>query len=76
MPGILRLIILGLIIWLVIRLYRRLSSGTSGQKPDAAARPVENMVRCEVCGVHIPEKHALEKNHHYYCSQAHLQQDN
>lgn len=75
MPGILRLIILGLIIWFVIRLYRRLSTATPRQ-PDTSARPVENMVRCEVCGVHVPEKHALEKNHHYYCSQAHLQQDN
>jgi uncharacterized protein len=32
------------------------------------------MVRCEHCGVHIPRIHALPKDQHWYCSQAHLQQ--
>jgi len=76
MPGLLRLIILALIVWLIIRLYRRLTAGsTTQQTSDNTTRPVENMVRCETCGTHLPEKIALKKNDHYYCSQAHLPRD-
>ncbi|MGD8546573.1 MAG: PP0621 family protein [Thiohalophilus sp.] len=73
MPGLLRLIVLALLIWLIIRLYQRFKSlgkqdGTRKEQP----RPIENMVRCAQCGTHIPEKEALREDDRYYCSRAHL----
>ncbi|MFO8023857.1 PP0621 family protein [Thiohalophilus sp.] len=75
MPGLVRVILLALLIWLIIRLYQRFKA--LGQQRRSAskkqsARPIENMVRCEQCGTHVPEKEALEQDGHYYCSRAHL----
>lgn len=75
MPGLVRVILLALLIWLIIRLYQRFKAlgqqrrSTSQKQPT---RPIENMVRCEQCGTHVPEKEALEQDGHYYCSRDHL----
>lgn len=78
MPGLFRVILLALLIWLIIGLYRRfkaLGEQRREQKSDRPGRPIENMVRCEQCGTHVPEKDAIERNGHYYCSRAHLPRD-
>ncbi|MDZ7662345.1 PP0621 family protein [Thiohalophilus sp.] len=81
MPGLLRVIVLALLIWLVIRLYQRFKAlararSTNSSKPGRPVEnPVENMVRCEQCGTHVPEKEALKRDGHYYCSRAHLPHD-
>nr|WP_276583708.1 PP0621 family protein [Pseudomonas sp. RIT-PI-AD] len=41
--------------------------------PDT--EPAEPMVRCTLCGVHLPRRHALPEHERWYCSQAHLRQD-
>jgi len=77
MPGLLRVIVLALLIWLVIRLYQRFKAlaRERSTKSSQPGRPIENMVRCEQCGTHIPEKDALKRDGHYYCSRAHLPHD-
>ncbi|MDH0896109.1 MULTISPECIES: PP0621 family protein [unclassified Pseudomonas] len=44
-----------------------------------AARPREEqaspMVRCARCGVHVPREKALPQGENWYCSQAHLPQE-
>ncbi|HIP53330.1 MAG TPA: hypothetical protein EYH03_04885 [Chromatiales bacterium] len=62
------IIILGilLVIHLVRRKYRQL-------KPPPGKKPLGNvdMVRCEVCGVHIPKPEAFERTGKYYCCKEH-----
>lgn len=75
MPGLVRVILLALLIWLIIRLYQRFKTLSQQRRANEAKqprRPIENMVRCEQCGTHIPEKEAIEQDGHYYCSRAHL----
>jgi uncharacterized protein len=41
---------------------------------EAQKRLPQNMVRCDVCGLHLPEADALRSPQGVYCSQQHLQQ--
>ena len=38
------------------------------------AKPVENMVRCAQCGVHLPENEALGDTAAWFCSAAHARE--
>jgi uncharacterized protein len=48
----------------------------TGRKPTGKTPPAEppDMVRCAVCGVHLPRAEALTGRAGSYCSQAHRQQ--
>ena len=76
MPGLLRLIIIGLIVWLAYRLIKRWQSSLSSSKSDTPSE-IETMVQCQHCGLHIPKKEAIESHNEYYCSREHqrLSQD-
>jgi uncharacterized protein len=49
----------------------------SSQQPPAdsdarrASKDVEDMVRCETCGLHLPRNDALRSGDAYFCSDAH-----
>jgi uncharacterized protein len=45
------------------------------QTPVRRSRRNEHMVQCANCGIYIPEQEALQRAGHYYCSQAHLEDD-
>ena len=56
-------------------------SAREAGRADAAAAPKKpappprlEMVRCETCGVHLPETEAVRANATYYCSVEHLNQ--
>ena len=72
--NLIRLIILALLIWLIIRLIRRMLT-----KPDSASAKAPppkvgtDMVRCAHCGIHIPENEALYRDKHPYCCKEHRQ---
>jgi hypothetical protein len=66
-----RLIFLGLIIWLVIYLFKqhvRQSHATKATNKEIA----EDMVKCEACAVHLPRSEAILVNNNFYCSKAHI----
>lgn len=49
------------------------------QRPRDADKPTGSpprleMVRCEVCGLHLPEAEAVRAESHYYCGVEHLNQ--
>jgi len=44
-------------------------------RPPAAPK-AQPMVRCAHCGVHVPQAEALAHDNRWYCSRAHLEQDN
>jgi uncharacterized protein len=73
-----RLIILGLIIYVVIVALKRsnrsfknegenLKKNAPGKEPE-----IENMVRCASCEVHLPRSEAFLVNGDFYCSKAHI----
>ena len=57
-------------IWLILRHYWRTSRLASDQKSQAKIK-ADNMVSCEYCGLHVPEKEALKVNDRWYCCQQH-----
>lgn len=76
-----KLIFLGLLIWLVIFIMKRAikpaaknaghTSEPDGKKDQQA--PIENMVQCATCRVHLPRSEAFLVNGNFYCSQAHIE---
>jgi uncharacterized protein len=32
----------------------------------------QKMVKCEQCGVHVPEEESIQSGNNFFCSQAHL----
>lgn len=72
--GLFRLILLGLAIWLLFRLYQRFIKGGSAKKP--ATHQIDgDMVKCKHCGIHIPQSEAISNDGNHYCSRAHLEAD-
>jgi len=71
--GLFRLLFLLAIIAGAFWLWRRVTRPTATRPDDTTSKPAP-MVRCEQCGVHVPRDHALARNEHWFCSQAHLEQ--
>lgn len=69
--NLIRLIIIGLIIWLVYRMIYRVLNKPAKQEQVRHQEPSRNMVKCAHCGIHIPEGEALERDGHHYCSPEH-----
>lgn len=44
-----------------------------GRRPRSVSHGSEHMVRCEYCGLHVPEKEALQEGERYFCSARHLE---
>lgn len=76
-----KLIFLGLLIWLVIYIIKRTArpavnhsdhtNESDGSKNNQ--EPIENMVQCATCRVHLPRSEAFLVNGNFYCSQAHIE---
>ena len=72
--GLFRLLFWIILIAAAFWLWRRLSSKlTTTNKPHEIT---VTTVRCAQCGVHLPREQALQSQDRWYCSQAHLEQDN
>ena len=74
--NLIRLIVIALIVYLLIRAFKRYQENKISQKSRDAEKIQQQMVPCEVCKLHIPEQDALIRNGKYYCCQEHLEQDN
>jgi uncharacterized protein len=64
-----KLILLVLGVWLVVVLLRQYRRGIDAT-PKARPAP-EDMVRCAVCGVHLPKTESILKKGAYYCGEEH-----
>jgi len=73
--SLIRLIVIALIIYLVIQIFKRWSANKKAQT-SALKEKSEKMVQCKVCQLHIPENEALQKDGQFYCSQKHLDDNN
>lgn len=76
-----KLIFLGLLIWLVIYIMKRairpaVKDTEHSDEPDSKKEhqaPIENMVQCTTCHVHLPRSEAFLVNGNFYCCQAHIE---
>ena len=60
-----------IVVYLFLRSYRRRVE--AAPPPPAAAKQGEDMVRCRICGVHLPKSEAVTSRGEIYCSKEHLQ---
>ena len=72
--GITRLLLLGLIIWLIFFLIKRFKLAQAARITNQKKAKVTTVRQCAVCAVHVPENEAVLKGDLYYCSQAHADQ--
>ena len=75
--GMTRLLFLAFLIWLGWVLWRRVkalldATGTASRGPSAGSPQQLHMLRCEHCGLHVPEHEAVRAlNGHVYCCEDH-----
>ena len=70
-----RFIFLGLIIGLIVYLFKRQMIEVGKSNPDNKQDGVENiedMVKCAKCSVHLPRSEAYWVGNEFYCSKAHI----
>ena len=68
-----RIIVIGMVIWLVYRLIINWFD-----KPALKKRPAKeigHMVRCALCGLHIPKPESIKCADLHYCCQEHREKD-
>ena len=68
--NLIRFIVIALIIYLVIQIFKRWAANKESPKPSLQEK---EMVRCHICQLHIPADEALEKEGLFYCSQEQIQ---
>ncbi len=76
-----KLIFLGLLIWLVIYIIKRALNPNAnypdrtsqGEEKKGYQEPIENMVQCATCHVHLPRSEAFLVNGNFYCCKAHIE---
>ena len=66
--GLIRLILLGLVIFFAYQLFKR---WLNPPRPRQTAAKQDRMLRCEHCGLYVPEPEAVREGSHSYCSEAH-----
>jgi uncharacterized protein len=64
----LKLLLLLLGVWIVLTILKQ------RRHPSATETKTGTMVRCDVCGVHLPESEAIASSDRHYCSEAHFLQ--
>lgn len=69
MPRLLFMLAVIAIVWWLWRNHR-----LPGRGPRPASGREITTVRCQLCGVHVPQQQALQSHGHWYCSAQHLQQ--
>lgn len=70
MIKILLLIVIGFVVWAVIRAYQRSLNKPSAQVHEQA---VEDMVKCAQCGVNLPRSEAIYSGGDFFCTPEHKQ---
>lgn len=76
MGGLLRLIIIGVIVWFAYQALQRFLGNTAPRQSNnnTAPPPSSNgqlMRPCAQCGVHIPEGESTQSRGHVFCCEAH-----
>ncbi len=71
--NLIRLLVIALIIYLVIQIFKRWAANKNAQaNAQQKNQDEQKMVQCDVCQLHVPEDEALQKDGKFFCSQEHL----
>ena len=73
-----RVLLLGLVIFVVMVFLRRIFASSSSTRSESARLESAAMVKCSHCELHVPESEAIKSDEQYYCSAEHkmLKEDN
>jgi uncharacterized protein len=71
MAKLLLLIVLGFVIYSILKSYAR---SQSLKPPPRETKTAEDMVKCAHCGVNLPRSEAFMSKGEFYCSREHQQQ--
>lgn len=70
--GLIRLVILGLVIWMLWRLVRNFQARqAAADRAKQKSLEQRNMVLCQYCSVHVPENNAIAHDGAWFCSEGH-----
>ena len=69
-----RLLILAVVAFLIYTLLRQLLRGRGRREIPRQSARSGTMVRCQRCGLHIPEPEALQADGKYFCNNKHLKE--
>lgn len=69
--GLIRLIILGVVVWLCLRMVRQFQAAQLRKSASRKKIDQSNMVPCAFCNVHLPENQAVPHGDLWFCSDAH-----
>lgn len=68
-----RIVIIVLVLWVIVRIARTLLQPRSGQnRPN---RVEVTLTRCDHCGLHVPAAEAIHDGGRSYCCEAHRRAD-
>jgi uncharacterized protein len=71
MSKFLLLLALGIVVYLIVsRMRRDGKQAAAPRKPPPAVAP-EDMVRCDVCGVHLPRSESFTSRGRFFCTDEH-----
>jgi uncharacterized protein len=73
MGTLLRLVIVLIAIWLVLRIVRRYLADRGTPPPASGPRSPADMLRCDYCGMFVPRAEAVRAGDKHYCSRQHAQ---
>jgi uncharacterized protein len=65
-----KLLILIIVVAGAFYIYRRIKGKPAAPQPPQEMRSTR-AVKCELCGLHVPEEEAVRRDHHVYCCQDH-----
>ncbi|MGY8812278.1 MAG: PP0621 family protein [Pseudomonadales bacterium] len=70
--GLIKLLILGVLVWLALNFWRRAQNAKSRSAGSSAPHDTPPiMVRCARCQVHLPQDRALHVGDAWYCCAEH-----
>lgn len=67
----LRFLIILAALFLLVLVVRKMLAKPTSQKRPRAVEDVRKMVRCEHCGLHVPENESVTADGKRYCSREH-----
>jgi uncharacterized protein len=72
---LLTILVIGILVYVIVSRLRSGSQPPSAPSRGRSGRPAagvpEDMVRCAVCGVHLPRSESFTSRGQYYCSDEH-----
>ncbi len=68
MSRLILLLAIATLVWLIYSAHKRRSEAAKRARPR---RITTRMVRCDHCGLHVPENEAIQGQGRHYCSEEH-----